>query len=145
MLFPIRGTSAHLQALGLGWMYLAVEIRERPGVARTRSGSISADRSVEGREGEAGFSHGCCACLKSPSEREWTLWKCLHFPVEGFLGVSLSGESRGDDGPVAAGDVCGRGRSAGTNFLSISSVSGCLFSDMSHSKCILARVLYICR
>lgn len=27
-----------------------------------------------------------------------------------FLGVSLSRESRGDDGPVAAGDVCGRGR-----------------------------------
>lgn len=30
--------------------------------------------------------------------------------LQKILGVSLSWESQGDDGPVAAGDVCGRGK-----------------------------------
>lgn len=42
------------------------------------------------------------------------------------------------------GMCVGERESARINFLYISLVNSCLFSDMSHFTCILACVLYIC-
>lgn len=52
--------------------------------------------------------------------------------------------SGGDEGAAAAGMCVGEGERARTGFLCISLVNSCVFSDMSHFKCILACVLYIC-
>lgn len=45
---------------------------------------------------------------------------------------------------MAAGMCVGERERTRTNFLYISVVNSCVFSDMSHFKCVLACVLYIC-
>lgn len=42
------------------------------------------NRSVQGREGEADFSHGCCAFLKAPSERDGHFGSVRVFPEKFF-------------------------------------------------------------